>query len=727
MRSQKVRVLAAAMLLAAGSLHAQEGVPSDEALEVLRRMALHADTAVPPIKIAASARTFKDIEREYLAWGDRVFVQPALARIAARGEVPWAEEARSFVKSTVRVLFTARDFEAKDFQPQAQELVKTGCDDPAVLILAAYVNMKCEVNRVFVSNCAELALKKLAADPGIPAVLWYHAHGLMTWVWQEGGYKTEPGAERLKAIGVISRMASDASFEPAETELFLLNLASQEFLLKPHADKVRDLAPKLPLPLWAQQTILGNAELDLAWNARGSGWAAAVTPEGWKGFEEHLTEARTALVRAWKWNPKCPIAATRMITVVMAAKSENGETERLWFDRAIAAQCDYAPAYEAMLWAYRPRWAGSHELMLAFGKACLAIRRFDLRVPSYFTRATKDIASEIGDWRAFYRRPDIARALMDVTEGFFNEPSRAKERPMWQSYLAVNAWMTGDNARAAAELAKIGGPLDPDCLLKLRSHGVAESEMREDIAVANSPIAADFKEAVALYENKNLAEAEQLFRKIEPSAPEAVHDGLRERLLVIDIERRLATGGWVQLPVDAGLHGWLRRSGDWSGTADGTLVNKGSDAQGDLIHRARVGPDFEMRLKFSVAAKEQCCRGCDILFGWRSGFQEPYNSACYRQAGKGSSAARFATTYSKLPWEKKQITYKQSNTLLLHSSGGKLTFTVNGQPAFTDYSHENLDFGPPDGRVGVGHARWCRKNVTRITKIEVRRLGTEAN
>lgn len=726
MISHKISPLAAAVFFASISIHAQEGVPSAEAIEALRRMASQVEKAVPPIKIDSSARTFKDVEKEQREWCDRVLVRPALARIVARGDVPWAADARGFLKSAPDVLFAEQWHAAPtELGQQARKLLQAGCDDLSVLLLAAFADMRCESDWRFVWDCASLALKAIAADPTAPAVLSYHANGLFAWAWQQTGRKKEQSEAEGKVLDAISRMAGDASFQPTETELFLRHLYIQKGVLKTNSDKVRDLAPKLPLPVWAQQTILGIAEVDLAWNARGGGWASGVNAEGWKGFEEHLAKARPALVRAWKENPKSPLAATAMISVVMAGRAESGETERLWFDRAITAQCDYGPAYESLLWAYRPRWCGSHELMFAIGKACLATNRYDLDIPMQFSRACNHIVSEIGDWRAFYRRPEIAKPLMELSEGFTHEPSRAYERPMRVSYLAVNAWLTGDNARAAAALAELGGPLHPDTLLKLRGHRVTESEMREEIAVANSPIAAEFKEAAALYEGRKLVEAGKLFQKIAPSAPGAAGEGVREWLLLIDIEQRLAVGEWVRFPVDAGLRGWLQRGGDWSGTADGTLVNKGSDTGGGIIHRARVGSDFEMRVEFSVDAKEKCCRRCDIYFGWHAGFQEPYNIASFGQPGKFPATARILNSYMPPSGEvKKGIPYKDRNVLLLHSSGRKLAFTVNDKPAFNDYAPADFDFGPPDGRVGIGSSRWCRMNVTSISKIEVRRLGT---
>lgn len=679
---------------------------------------------VPPIKIDASARTFKDVEKEQFAWYGRVLVVPALKRIVARKDAPsWGADACNFLKNAPTAVFAEQAHPSPTaLQLQAHRLVDAGCDDYAVLLLAGMVDVCCGTDWRFVWHCSTRALNGLDADEDLPTIFSFHANGLLAWAYSKSGNDKGRADAEAKRFEACVRMAHDGSFKPDETELFLRHYLMSETRIRSKANTIRELAPKLPLPAWAQQTLLGWAEVELAWGERGSGWASSVTEAKAERFDQHLIKARTAFVQAWKANPKCPLAATGMIGVAMAGQAEQGESVRLWFDRATAAQCDYWRAYESIQWAYRPRWGGSHDLMLAFGRACLDTKRYDLDIPIKFAYICNDIVAETSDWRAFYRQPEVAKPLMELGEGLLREPTRAAEHKERLSYLAVYAWLTGDNARAAALLAELGGPLHPYAARKLTNHRSTESEMRNEVVAGNSGFADHVARANALYESGNLAEAGDLLRKIEASAPDTA--GVREQLVLVNIEQRLSKGEWVQLPVNAALSGWLQRGGDWSGTADGVLINRGNDGKGGIIHRARVGPEFEMEINFSVEAKENCCLRCDILFGWHSGFQEPYNSAIYGQGGKYPPEAKFGANYTTLEEKvKKGIPLKKLNVLFLNSSGGKLTFTVNGKQAFIDYAPANLDFGPLDGRVGVGSTRWCRLNVTHISKINVRRLG----
>jgi hypothetical protein len=80
----------------------------------------------------------------------------------------------------------------------------------------------------------------------------------------------------------------------------------------------------------------------------------------------------------------------------MGAGESLNEKERDWFDKAVAAQFDYEPAYSSYLWASRPRWAGRSGGMYDFGVECAGTHRYDTRVPRFYMRVLHDIASETG-------------------------------------------------------------------------------------------------------------------------------------------------------------------------------------------------------------------------------------------------------------------------------------------------------------------------------------------
>lgn len=163
-------------------------------------------------------------------------------------------------------------------------------------------------------------------------------------------------------------------------------------------------------PSWHRDTLLGTIEIALAWDARGSGWANSVTEDGWRDFRSHLANAEQLLTGAWKAAPEQPLAPTTMITVAVGINTL--DDERTWFDRAVIAEFDYMNAYYSYMTTIRPRWGGSHDLMLAFGSECASTMRYDTNVPTVLVKAVLDIYGESKEMK----QPDIASHL------FANEP-----------------------------------------------------------------------------------------------------------------------------------------------------------------------------------------------------------------------------------------------------------------------------------------------------------------
>ena len=107
---------------------------------------------------------------------------------------------------------------------------------------------------------------------------------------------------------------------------------------------------------------------------------------------------------------------------MMGGSEAEGETARLWFDRATSAQFDYNPAYENYLLQLLPHWGGSLKEIMAFGRACLETGRFDTLVPTFFFRAVESVCSEVDDWRKVYRDPEIAPRIVSLSEVLGREP-----------------------------------------------------------------------------------------------------------------------------------------------------------------------------------------------------------------------------------------------------------------------------------------------------------------
>jgi hypothetical protein len=209
--------------------------------------------------------------------------------------------------------------------------------------------------------------------------------------------------------------------------------------------------------------LLGYAKAlcrhDLGWTARGGGYSYTVSAEGWSVFGEELRKARELLEAVYPLHPEFPEVPHLLCRISRAAGSS--EETRLWFDRAVRAQLDYTPAYDTYIFSLRPRWGGSHEEMIAFGRRCLGTERFDTWVPFQLMKVLQDISGEYreadGDPHEIYRREDLWADIETFFDGMMAEESWPEDtRGYVPCHYAAVCWAAGHWDRAAALLRTHG-------------------------------------------------------------------------------------------------------------------------------------------------------------------------------------------------------------------------------------------------------------------------------
>lgn len=97
-----------------------------------------------------------------------------------------------------------------------------------------------------------------------------------------------------------------------------------------------------------------------AWEARGGGWAHAVTEEGWKLMRERLKSAQAVLEAAMELEETCPVLYTVYQTVSLG-RSWPREADEKILRASIKEEPDYAPPYLRRAYYLQPRWFGKNE------------------------------------------------------------------------------------------------------------------------------------------------------------------------------------------------------------------------------------------------------------------------------------------------------------------------------------------------------------------------------
>ncbi len=225
---------------------------------------------------------------------------------------------------------------------------------------------------------------------------------------------------------------------------------------KPTIDRISQMMAKAQPDAPLAELFKGIAYRKYAWDARGNGFAGTVTAEGWRRFAERLAVAKEALDAALNKDPNCAAAAAEMISVQLGSDGNRAEMEK-YFQRAIAADPGCYAAYDRKLYWLAPKWHGTADDQLAFGRECLATKRWDDRIPFLLLQSQKNIvedrfrelsATAQTEWE---RQHVLEQALAELHKV---EPSTWKDvQNLYEGYLAYNpqAVSARMDYRAAAE------------------------------------------------------------------------------------------------------------------------------------------------------------------------------------------------------------------------------------------------------------------------------------
>ncbi len=202
----------------------------------------------------------------------------------------------------------------------------------------------------------------------------------------------------------------------------------------------------------AMLVLDGNACMVQAWDARGYN-AAAEVPEAWmRRSLQFVAAARKSYEDAWKLDPTSPYAPTEMIQVELLQSTGRASMER-WFQRAMEANPDNMQACEHKMNYLQPRWYGSYEEMVQFGRECLAGKNWAARLPVMLATAHETIASQTGEHDAYMSRPEVWADLRAVYEGLLKyDPKRDYDR----SYYVLAATRAGQWSVADAQCKILG-------------------------------------------------------------------------------------------------------------------------------------------------------------------------------------------------------------------------------------------------------------------------------
>ena len=217
--------------------------------------------------------------------------------------------------------------------------------------------------------------------------------------------------------------------------------------------------------VWLKKTLLGMIHKELAWQARGKGWADSVSKSGWRGFKHNLQLSKKYLTEAWELHKTSPEAPCIMITVSMGLGSVPDRIK--WFNRTIAAQVDYNQAYDDISYSLTPRWGGSIDLMTKLAEACNDGGSYDVKVAIKMIPLLKYAVTECNDyqWMRVYQRPETMEKIdkLFYLARIIDQGDTKENRNYYQAYLAIFNCYAGNYKKSQAIIDKIGWKTFLDC------------------------------------------------------------------------------------------------------------------------------------------------------------------------------------------------------------------------------------------------------------------------
>ncbi|HEY8961953.1 MAG TPA: hypothetical protein VIM57_07075 [Luteolibacter sp.] len=635
---------------------------------------------------------------------------------------------------------------------KAKNVRAAGCDDPLFNFVTAYLdtaNHGPHRDRIALAESHWETLLAGGDSPHLKMFVagWIRFHGA-----ESPPTRNKERVARMEAV--LPKLVENALAAIADEEdaLGFYQLQSRntpkgkepdelqlQSYLWPHHDEIRPFLDKPNVPSWLRDAIIGDRAVWAAWQARGDGWGGEVNKDGWKGFREQLEIAARHLTAAWRAKPELPFAAQKMITVTMG-QSGGDEMLRVWFDRSTAACFDYMPAYSSLTWAYRPRWGGSHELMLAMGKAAFETKRFDTRVPGVYNWILEDISDDLTDRTGLMKRRELWVPCHAITSGWLDHAKTETDRTYALSWGIFHAVVGHDYAKAAEFRRQLKQPILPiaDTVL-YKTYGFWHFEWRGILSLQkDSEVAAAFDQAEENFRNHRLEAAREGFLKLGhmPSIESEgeAKDLVAQRLAAIEVETRLNTGAWVKLSDSE--HRLLWRNQDpylFEPRPDGVLIEKSHPSPSTYL-TARIGLDFELRAKLANPPElERPQFGCYLAY--RPGFADYATVICGqtnadRGANKGAALVR--TLYPTTPRNPPvPAELKLDSEVRVRSEKGKVTFWVDGVEVFSRRLQDALEDIPrreernkPEYLIGLG-SPYFPKGESRLKEIEFRRILSE--
>ncbi len=676
----------------------------------------------PAVKIGPGGSTEEQRRESALKYVRATVVEPY--HTAGTRSRAWDDDAIRYLEANARLFAEQPDPPSdKQLVADGEKLVRAGCTDPMVL----YCYGAARQRSGDLAGAVPLLQKSIdgLAKSRYPRSRAFFVPLRLASISLSQGRAKEREVDQLRKLATawIGEAAGEEEVHSGGQRALLQGVNGWwDSVFQSHWLEVYDAVRANPkADPYVVAVIGGRANKDEGWRERGTGWASDVTPEGWRGFAEHLEEARGLYTKAWRMHPEFPEAPAEMIIVAMAGHGGFRQGVYTWFNRAVAAQVDYQPAYDKLLYALLPRWGGSYDAMHDVGLACLESGRFDTNVPIGYVRSLQMITEDSDGDKSYWTRPDTYQRLKGLFAGYAKAKQTEEERLHRQTLWAGCAWYLGKYDDAHAAFEELGDRAAPE-VFEAWHFGATLEEARDESYALSGTQAGPARQAKELIDSGDAGQAAASYRSLLATADGHAAHYYRRQLAEAETEARLERGEWLDLRPDPALTGWTRAQGYCAVEPDGTV--RGTTAgwglwllcDRDFGHRL----EFEGEVDLASFGDQHSANFIVVVDATGAGGEDYIAFQAFRENGW----VRVTTDLHDRTWDKHGVDVRDHNTFRVVLWDGKVDVYLNGQPEYRG-EQTGRTSGPAPERVGVGSGYGTPGAVVGFRNLRVRLLKAE--
>ncbi|HSJ01792.1 MAG TPA: hypothetical protein VK956_05030, partial [Verrucomicrobium sp.] len=372
---------------------------------------------------------------------------------------------------------------------------------------------------------------------------------------------------------------------------------------------------------------------------------------------------------------------------------------------------------------YGPR---SREL-LAFALWCGSSKKYDTDLPWHMLAVFDHMIDGGADWREICRDPLVKPVLLEVCQQQVKLAPTAVKRGEACAELGVFAWMCGESALAASAFQE-SPPSFPTRARRLAvTLRLEERAVRGSVSIDLAGKQKAWQNVQQLYKEASLKEAlvaaQELLKDLKGDGADLV----AAQIEAIKFEQALATGEWVSLKVDPKLLNWHLHKGPWEAGEDGALVQKGRGEPAFIRYRGRVGAEFEIEGRYEVRGRKDRNGGLGTAVSYRWDEDAEHFITCLHSGDENESKAFLMEGYYRSSLNGVPVKGgAHQGKFRVVGKDGKISFYVNGEPAFVDAQPGPTD-NPSEplplldaGGIGFCNYKFPAGQETRIYDMRVR-------